>query len=89
MALNINSRSKDVITRFVLKVIIGGGIAALDPHPFCLAMAKWIGLYAAVTPTFALLRYESFERDTFTRWDETLWLLAVSLFFIVLHKGIG
>lgn len=88
MRLNLNVRSADVIWRFSLKVGIGGIISTFDRYPFCLAMGKWIGLYAFVTLCFALLRRETFEPDTFTRWDEALWLLAVSLLFIGLHKGL-
>lgn len=63
-------------------------LAAIDRFPFCLAMGKWIGLYAFFTLCFAILRSETFERDTFTRWDEALWLLVTGLLFIGIYKGL-
>jgi hypothetical protein len=88
MPLNINTRSGDVIGRFSLKVGVSGILAAFDSYPFCLAMGKWISVYAFVTLCFALLRRETFERDTFTRWDEALWLLATGLLLTGIHKGL-
>jgi hypothetical protein len=85
-SFHLDDQSRATIGRFIIKLTVSALLAAYGKADYVPAMAAWISIYAVLTSVVALILKERFVRESFNHWDETLWLVFLTLALTVLSS---
>ena len=78
MAIQLNSISRNTVTRFVWKVNLSLLISLFSKTNHLLSASRCLQLYAVLMIAIAILTRQRYSRDSFNHWSEALWLAFVA-----------
>jgi len=88
MNARLDERSRKTVARFGLKLVFALVLAELSKEALLLAASYWLSLYGTVTAVVGLIAKDRMAERSFNHWDEVLWLTAVALALLVLHRNL-
>jgi hypothetical protein len=74
----LDKTSKTTIGRFLLKLVIGLVIARMVDGNYLALVSRWLSFYALFAAASAFLRRQPVSAQSFTGWDEALWLVFIA-----------